>query len=61
MTRPDGADERVHPAVVRARHLRRQTGLPASLVDVAVLSRVNNLFEHVGRKLVDSQRSRRAG
>ncbi len=49
MTLHDGADadERVHPAVARARALRRRAGLPVSLVDVRVLNRVNSLFEHV--------------
>lgn len=49
MTRLDGAaaDDRLHPAVARARALRRRAGLPASLVDVRVLNRVNSLFEHV--------------
>lgn len=41
------ADDRLHPAVARARALRRRAGLPASLVDVRALNRVNSLFEHV--------------
>ena len=49
MTRHDGtdADDPLHPAVTSARALRRRAGLPASLVDVRVLNRVNSLFEHV--------------
>jgi len=43
------AEKQLHPAVVRARDLRCRAGLPASLVNVTVLSRVNNLFENVGR------------
>ena len=49
MTQQDGtdADDRIHPAVASARALRRRAGLPASLVDVRLLNRVNRLFEHV--------------
>jgi hypothetical protein len=49
VTRHGGADadDRLHPAVAQARALRRRAGMPASLVDVRVLNRVNSLFEHV--------------
>lgn len=58
MTRHDGTDvdDRLPPEVTRARALRRRAGLPASLVDVRVLNRVNRLFEHVAHPKTRARR-----